>query len=505
MNDRLILEEYYSRLQAKSANAQLIARIKSELFKNQVDFVNDPAREKGALCTRRAGKTSMWTRLARITTLDRPRTITRIWSVNRIRAKQLIWDELKLLDKRHGIQCIYNETELTARLPNGSEIRLLGADKDKEVQKKRGDKTVLEVVLEAQMFGPYLQTLVEDVAGPCLFDLQGTFCLEGTPGPLCAGYWYQVSGREDFASKWTSIGGKDSIGAGWSMHRWSVLDNPHLPHAKKELAALKAKRRWTDDNPTYVREWLGRWVNDLGALYYRFDPVRNTFTLDELQPWGPGWEHTLGWDLGFRDDMALVVWGWHPNRPELYEAFSWKQPGALSAKVVETINGLEARGFNFVKRIADTGGGGKMYVEDLISRYGMQFDAAKKTDKYDHVRLFNDDLSGGFVKLQANSVYAQELSQLPRDQDWPPPEKPEAAPREDPRFPNHCCDAGLYAYRGAWHYLHRDEPAKPTRGSNEYFRAETKRMEEHVLEKARKKSDWIYGDEVDAEWWEIDQ
>lgn len=505
---RAVVEAWLKRQQQKASNEDLIARIESELFEQQVDFVNDPSREKGALCTRRAGKTSMWARYARKVTLKHERVIVRIWGITRLRAKQMLWDELKLLDARHKIECNYNETELTARLPNGSEIRLLGADKDKEAQKKRGDKTILEIVLEAQLYGPFLKSLVEDIAMPCLFDLKGTMCLEGTPGPVCAGYWFDVSGNEDFASKWLSRGGKEGSGAGWSMHRWSLLDNPKMPQwegkanwreiARAEVAALKLRRRWTEQSPTYLREYLGRWVNDLGALYYRFDPNRNTFTLDEVKPWGPGWEHTLGWDLGFKDDMAIVVWAFHPSRAELYEAFSWKKPGALSAEVVGVIRDLETKGvdgtaFNVVRKFADTGGGGKMYVEDITSRYGMQFQAAKKTEKYEHVRLFNDDLQGGFIRLQRDSVYAQELATLPRDLDWPPPEKPEAAPREDPRFPNHCSDAGLYGYRGSWHYLHEETPAKSAPGTPTWYAEECARMEQAVLDRATQREDDNFG------------
>lgn len=474
--DRLILEEFLVRKAQREKNEGVVAAIKSELFSRQIEFIEDSAREKGALCTRRAGKTQMWSRYGPIVALQRPGGIVRVWGINRLRAKQLLWDDLKLVCARHKLGATFNETELTVRFPNRSEIRLLGADKDKEVQKKRGDKTVLEVVLEAQLFGPYLKTLVEEVASPCLFDLQGTFCLEGTPGPICTGYWYEVSGRNDVASKWTSLGGKEGVGAGWSMHRWSVLDNPHLPHARQELASLKLKRRWADDNPTYIREWLARWVNDLGSLFYKFNPDRNAFDLDQVMPVGPGWEHVLGWDLGFRDDMALVVWGYHPDHRELYEAFSWKKPGALAEEVVEQIDELESRGFNFVAKVADTGGGGRMYVEEVMSRYSHVFEAAKKPEKYDHVRLFNDDLLTGFVKLQRDSVYAEEIAQLARDLDWPPPEKPEAPPREDPRCANHCSDAGLYAYRRAMHYLHRDAPEPVVRGTPAWHKAEEKRM-----------------------------
>lgn len=511
VSDRALLEEVLRREQVKQSKGLLVKAIRDELFSNQNDFIDDPSREKGSLCTRRAGKTSIWTRYTTIISELTPRSIIRVWGITRLRAKQMLWDEYKLLHARHKIKTVFNETELTIRFENGSEIRLLGADKDKEVQKKRGDKTVMEIVLESQLFGPYLKTLVEDVAGPCLFDMKGTFILEGTPGPVCAGHWYDVSGGDDFSKRWTSKGNskKDFYGAGWSMHRWSVLDNPFLPHAKEELALLKAKRRWADDNPTYVREWLGRWVNDYGSLYYRFDSTRNLYTPDEIKPWGPGWEHTLGWDLGFRDDMALVVWGFHHAHAELYEAFSWKKPGALAPEVVGTIQELERRGvdgtpFNIVARVADTGGGGRMYVEEVTSRYSMAFEAAKKTDKYDHVRMYNDDLSGGLVKLRAGSPYSEEISVLLRDLDWPPPEKPEAPPREDPRCANHCSDAGLYGYRRAFHYLHRDEIVKPKRGTQSWFAAEVIRMEQALVEQELKRraeieEEW-YANEVDADW-----
>ncbi len=346
-------------------------------------------------------------------------------------------------------------------------------------------------MLESQLFGPYLKTLVNDVAGPCLFDLKGTFYLEGTPGPVCAGHWYEVSGRNDGASRWISPGGKDGEGAGWSLHRWSVLDNPHLPHAKTELELLKAKRRWTDTSPTYMREWLALWVNDFDALYYHYSEKRNLFDPEKLKPWGQGWQHTLGWDLGAVDDMALVVWGWHPDYPDLYEAFSWKKPGAGSAEVVAQIQELEQK-FNIIKMVADTGGGGRMYVEDVMKRYPIAFEPAKKSDKYDHVRLFNDDLEGGFIRLVPGSPYAQEICQLPRDPDWPDPANPSALPTEDSRFANHCCDAGLYAWRAGMHFQHRDKPAPVKAGSKEWYRAQEVAML-NAMKPKQAEGTWLSG------------
>lgn len=496
---RLVFEELERRRLLKEQSSGLVARIRAELFDKQLAFIDDKSKKKGALCTRRAGKTSMWSRYCTMVAMSRGRVIIRIWAATRVRAKQLLWDEFNYLHARHSIPTKTNDTDLTIRFENGSEIRLLGADKDKDIQKKRGDKTIMEVVLEAQLFPSTLRGLVQDVAGPSLFDQDGTLCLEGTPGPVCAGFWYCVSGDDTKESRWTSRGALakgEVLGAGWSMHHWSLVDNPMVDRwrgkkdwkaiALHELEEVLKKNGWARDNATFIREYLGRWVNDIGALYYKFDAARNVYDPNEVEPWGPGWEHVLGWDLGFRDSMALVVWGWHPSYERLFEAFSWKQQGALAKDVMDQIDTLEkVRGFNIIKKVADTGGGGRMYVEEVMSRYTHDFEAAKKTEKYEHVRLFNDDLLTGKVKLRPDSPLKGDMAQLPIDPNWPDPDKPEAPPTEDPHFENHTTDAGLYAYRAAWHYLHTDVKPAPKRYSEEW-----------VEEKLAKRS------KPDTEWWE---
>lgn len=471
LDRKLALAELARRAGAQQRAASVVGAIRGELFDKQLAFIDDASRNKAALCTRRAGKTSMWSRYCTIVALENPKSLIRIWGISRLRAKQLLWQEFKDVFARHRIKVKEHETELTMRLENGSEIRLLGADKDKEAQKKRGDKTILEVILETQLFGPFLRTLVEDVAEPCLFDMQGTMCMEGTPGPVPTGFWYWVTGGSEAGARWKSDGmlvatgmrgdreiEKELVGAGWSCHRWSLLDNPHLPHAKVELEKLRRKRSWTLDSPTYKREYLGQWVRDDGVLFYKFNEGRNGYSLEDVQPWGPGWSHVLGWDLGFRDDMALLVWGWHPSRRELFEAAEWKKAGASAEEVMEQIRKWEAMGFNFIAKVADTGGGGRMYVEDVMTRYSQVFEAAKKTEKLEHVRLMNDDFLSGRLKVLRGGQYAGELSALPKDPDWDPDSG--KAPGEDPRFPNHLGDAGLYSWRKALNFLDYEPPAE---------------------------------------------
>ena len=470
---RILLEEYAKRQAVAAGQAALIQRIEDEMFPQQVAFARDKNRFKAVLGSRRAGKTEMWVRIATIAALQNPRMLIRIWHSSRLRAKSMVWASFQWLHGRHDIEVVTNETELSITFENGAVIQLVGADKDKEAQKKRGDKTCLEIILEAQNFGSFLRSMIEDVISPSLLDVLGTLCIEGTPGALCQGVWYEISGDDAVSRRWMSKNGE------WSCHRWTLLDNPHLPHARTELENIKKRKRWADDNPTYLREYCGVWVNDLTALFYKFDLVRNTFTLNEVQPWGPGWQHALGWDLGFRDDMALVVWGWHDDYEELYEVFSWSKPGALAAEVMEQIDKVtKTLNLNLIHQVADTGGGGKMYVEEVMSRYTQRFEPAKKTDKYDHVRLFNDELLTGHIKLRLNSPLQLEMAGLMRDPDWPDPDKPDKPPTEAANCPNHCCDASLYSFRACWHYVKTPEPVKkPARHTEAWMQNYVKHLD----------------------------
>ena len=52
------------------------------------------------------------------------------------------------------------------------------------------------------------------------------------------------------------------------------------------------------------------------------------------------------------------------------------------------------------------------------------------------------------------------------------------------------CDSGLYSWRAAQHYLHREEPDMPRPGTESFARREAKLLEQRVLEKLNQKSEW---------------
>lgn len=446
-------------------------------------FVEDESRTKSLLCPRRAGKTTALVADLRITTLEND-GICQFWAPTRIRAKQLAWELLKGFDRRlglrEGVDVIYNETELTSKLRIGGcgEIRLLGADKPKEIQKKRGDRVRKASIDESQLMDSFLEALCFEIIEPSLMDLSGSLNVAGSPGPVRAGFWNRVT-------DWKLP--KDQRIPGFINHRWSSKQNTALPNLWKEFQRFKVSRKWDDNNPTWVREFLGEWVDDENALYYAFRHELNAYNCNNLEVFGGEWVHILGWDLGLRDEMALVIWAFHPERRDLYEAFSWKKSGALIDEIAALINTLGEK-FAFLAMVADTGGGGAMFVAEMQNRYGFHFEPAKKTEKWAHVELFNSELRSGRIKLIEGSPYCEEIARLPKDPDWDL--HTARIPKEDPRYPNHCCDAGLYAWRYATNYF--AQAKRPQLNDKEAIEQMAKEMERKRAENLirRRNEDW---------------
>jgi hypothetical protein len=476
--NRLLLREAHKRFTppaSASVNDAVIAdvrrKLRASLFDRQQDFFDDPAERKTACCSRRAGKTNETAADAVDGPLETPGSRSLYLTLTRERAKDLLWPDLHKLNHELQIGLKFNEVELTAKLPEmlgGGGVKLSGVPNASEIEKFRGGKLKRVRIDEAQSFGAYLKELVEDVLDPALLDLQGDLGLLGTPGPVCTGLFYEASTGKL---------------PGWSRHHWTVLDNPFVPHAKEWLARKKAQMGWTDDSPTYRREWLGEWVQDTGALFYRFRPALHTYS-GEL-PKGHEWRYVLGWDLGWSDAMALVLLAFSDTCPHLYEAYSWKQSGITPSQVMEGHVLPLIETYRPIALVADTGGIGKAVVEDVAQRYRVRFEAAEKKEKLAGVEMLNDDFDRARVVLRAGSPWARELEILPKD--------PEDPTKEDARFDNHCADAGLYAFRKCRHFWGKEPVAGPAVGTREFEEAQAEARENalasRLLERQRQRKD----------------
>jgi hypothetical protein len=249
--------------------------------------------------------------------------------------------------------------------------------------------------------------------------------------------------------------------SGWSTHHWSILDNPRFPRwankrnwqtlAGQFVEATRKRKNWTPDNPTYMREMLGRWVRDNSALVYPYAPHRNSYT--EVQQ-GSDWVYAMGVDLGIDDATAIVVVGWNLHSPQLYEIETFAQSGMTVTAIARELKDLRSK-YNPVAIVADTGGLGKMIAHEITERHGIPVEAAKKTDKRAHIEMLGDDLRAGKIKIKKGSPLEAEIRVL----QW----SDEKKLKEHDAYANHCCDAMLYAWRWASHYTHKDpEPQLPT-------------------------------------------
>src|SRR5258708_8579085 len=121
------------------------------LFPEQTAFIDDSAPLRTVLCTRRAGKSYGAGLLLFKTAEERSGSVCLYVALTRTSAKRIMWAPiLKKIDSAYGFGVEWNKTELSATLPNGSVIYLIGADSDeRERDKALGQGLALAIVDEA--------------------------------------------------------------------------------------------------------------------------------------------------------------------------------------------------------------------------------------------------------------------------------------------------------------------------------------------------------------------
>ena len=206
-------------------------RWQEDLFEQQLAFINDPASFKTALCSRRSGKTYAACYYLIETASRYPDSISAYIALTRNSAKRLMWMELKRANRRYHIGMHFNNSELIATLPNRSQIVLTGANDEADIDKLRGSAYHLVILDEAASFGRHLEELVEEVLEPALIDHNGTMAMIGTPNAACSGMFFRATTDES---------------EGYSNHHWTILENPHIPHAEKWLARRMKQKHWDE-------------------------------------------------------------------------------------------------------------------------------------------------------------------------------------------------------------------------------------------------------------------
>jgi hypothetical protein len=308
-----------------------------ERFPKQHSFVTDPSRFIVAQCSRRAGKTTGLA-LRFFQTLEKyPVALCPYIALTRESAKNIMWGILQEIDSRFSVGCQFTDSNLTMTHPNGARLVLYGADMENFIRRLKGIKTPGVAIDEAQDMPGHLESLVDDVLTPTLADYPDAWlALTGTPGPVPNGYFYDITARRM---------------KGFSLHSWSIFDNPYIPNARAFVDDIKARRQWDDSHPTLRREWGNEWVLDSNSLLIRYNPELNHF--DEI-PKGR-YKYVLGVDLGYKDADALSVLAWSDSSPNIYLVDEKITAEQGITELVGQIEILRAR-YDIMKMVVDSGG-----------------------------------------------------------------------------------------------------------------------------------------------------
>lgn len=436
--------------------------LRSEKFVKQNAAIDDPSRLKAYNCTRRSGKSIA-------VAIDFPETCIATPKVNCLylaltlkSARNIIWDALKDYSVMADPYCKPNESRHEIIFSNKSSVRLMGADcSEKEMKKALGGKYKKVAIDEAGSFSIDMPKLVYQMIRPATADHLGQIILLGTCENIRGTFFEEVTeGREP----------------GWSIHKWTAYDNPHMvDNWTIEVEDLIARNPNVVNASWFKTHYLNQWCADDDLLIMHVGAHNLVQALpDRKTPY----EYILGIDLGYNDSTAFTVVAYHDYDKTAYIVRSFKESKLIISKVSEKIEDLR-RKYPFSSLIID--GANKQAVEEMRQRYGIPLESAEKTEKAFFLKLLNDDLIVGNVKI-VESGCAGLLDEWEKLQ-WEDLTKQD----EDPRCSNHESDSALYAWRKCYHYLATREPENYSKNSAQYMQRE----EEREAEEYGRKKGWL--------------
>lgn len=486
----------------------------------QARAARDPSRRKSVRCPRRAGKSWYVLSEALEGSLRKRNSVWVIVGLTRPSIKQIFWAMLKQLNRDLELGLTFLEVELTATFANGSTILFRGAETRAEIEKLRGGQYDGVIIDECKSFHPMILTeLVQDVIEPALSDRRGKLILVGTPGEILAGPFYEATCEPPISSTGADgllritncpFGSKVVGIAVWSFHTWTLQDNTEMPHLWAEALEIKRIRGYSDDHPTWRREFLGHWVPSNDILVYRYFPSRHNF--DGYLPIGHEWRYVLALDIGFDDSDATVVWAYAPTCYDVFVVYAQKrrhQNITDLAKWIHKVREVHCYS-NPEVMTGDFAGLAKKVFEELATIHGLAFEPAEKKEKNDFIEIMNNEYDAGRIHILFDPDEQQmddkgQPATLPAElltNRWL--EKSIGTPKkvEDPKTPNDLCDAHLYGWRWCDHRRAQPPDRQIRTGSTAWWlQKQREDFEAAVKEHLNRKAD-NDDSKLDRDWWQ---
>lgn len=479
----------------------------------QADVVVDSNYYCSACCPRRSGKTYCAVCAALITGESKPFAITIIISLNLKQLKRLYWDGgpsgIHALNRKYNVGLEFNSTDLKWTHRNGSIGYLMGTDKPEQLEQLLGMEADLYIVDECKSFAPsVLEDLLENKIEPQRSSRKGKILLIGTPGSILTGPFYKATCPESvdeegkpYLVKYKT---KDTFGREtrdlWSFHTWNLEDNKARGHQWEDAIRRKKNKKWADDEPTWLREYLGKWAISSDGLVSRYLLEKSTGKVTwrpeptESNPTGlPAnrgpWRLIAGLDLGFESDTSLVVAAYSAKYRELRHVYDISQQHLLPDDVGELVVDTQKLFGKFEKIFVDHGNqGGSMLLHMLIQKYGLPAEKSIKREKYDGIELQNSGFAAGEIKIIEGTTLEAQLCSIQWDleNDSKANLARNGKLQIDKKCKKDAFDAFLYLFRGAMHHYNnpQDDEIQPDYGTQEWQR----KWEAEELAKFRKRA-----------------
>lgn len=407
-------------------------------FAEQLAFIKDPNPWVMADCSRRSGKTEVCA-YDLLDTAIRNHGVTCLYiTLTRSNAERIVWSKIIDINEQYKLGGIINRSKLSVTFPNRSIIYLTGCNDKSELDKFRGLALKLVYIDEVQSFKAFIEELVDEVLAPALADYAGKLKFIGTPAHLPSGFFWDLKQNKEY-----------------SHHHWTFWQNPFISKkagiTHEEILQRELKRRGVSvDHPSVRREWFGEWTVDTESLVFQYSADRNNYTdASDLT------DFVIGLDFGTDDADAIAVLGWHKHRRECYLVEEFIKNGLSVTEIVAEVD-KRIRKYNPLKVVADTGANGKKIALEISKRTGVPVHAAEKARKIEHIAWINDAFRTGLFYARSNSHFAQDCSIVEWDYDKSTSDK--LVIKDEPH--SDICDAVLYAYVEALHWLTDPAPKK---------------------------------------------
>jgi hypothetical protein len=319
-------------------------------------------------------------------------------------AREIIWDRLHDFDERWGIGIDFNESRLEATFPNDYTIIVTGCENKKQANRvARGKRFAKVVIDEVELFEDELiRYFIRSALKPTLMDYGGKLMLMGTPGNALVGYWYEIT-REPDAEE-DEVTGIHKRAKPWPTHRYNALDNPFIQYpggAAKFLADQLVENGWTEEDPEYIIEYLGRWVHDGNSYIYPFSEAKNLWD-DDDDPWftaAGGVKTVIGVDLGDRDGCGFAVLQKRWDSDEIRVLEAWATVNLDVDELAVEIKKLMRRHKTHHVRVDSKGHGATTICKSLLN-YGIPAEPAENNRrKLPLIRDLKAVLRNGKLKL----------------------------------------------------------------------------------------------------------